>query len=210
MVDFRLYLVSDRHQCTGRSLIEALTTASEAGVRAVQIREKDLRAGELLALSREVQSVTGPRGVRLFINDRADIARAVGAAGVHLPEAGLTVEAARKALGPGGLIGVSTHSGEGARRAGQCGADYITFGPVFSTPSKAAFGPPAGVEKLEEAARAVDLPVFAIGGVRPDRVRACLDAGAHGVAVISAILSARDVRQAVGRFRKELGEDTSV
>jgi len=205
MVDFRLYLVTDRHQCAGRPLVEALRAACEAGVRAVQLREKDLPPGEVFELAEEVQAVLKLRGARLFVNDREDVARAVGAAGVHLPESGLPVGAARRALGPGGLVGVSTHSLDGARRAEDAGADFVAFGPVFFTPSKAAYGPPVGLEGLEAVARGIALPVFAIGGVQPGRVRSCLDAGARGVAVISAVLSAPEPGAAVRAFEKELG-----
>jgi thiamine-phosphate pyrophosphorylase len=205
MIDFHLYLVTDRRQCAGRPLVEALRAACEAGVRAVQLREKDLAPREVFGLAEEVQAVLRPGGARLFINDRADVARAVGAAGVHLPENGLPVEAARRALGPGRLVGVSIHDSDGARRAEDAGADFVAFGPVFFTPSKAAYGPPVGLKGLEEVAGRIALPVFAIGGVQPGRVRSCLDAGAHGVAVISAVLAAQDTGAAVREFEKELG-----
>jgi thiamine-phosphate pyrophosphorylase len=205
MIDFRLYLITDRHQCAERPLLEVLRATREAGVRAVQLREKDLGPGEVFKLAEAVCAVLRPGGARLFLNDRADIARAVGAAGVHLPETGIPVGAARRALGPGGIVGVSTHDPDGARRAEEAGADFITFGPVFFTPSKAAYGQPLGLERLEAVARQVTLPVFAIGGVRPDRVGPCLDAGARGVAVISAILAAPDPGAAVRAFGEELG-----
>ncbi len=205
MVDFRLYLITDRHQCAGRSLAEVLRATCEAGVRAVQLREKDLGPGDLFKLAEEVHSVLRPGGARLFLNDRADIARAVNAAGVHLPEMGIPVQAARRALGPGGMVGVSTHDPDGAHRAEDAGADFITFGPVFFTPSKSMYGQPLGIERLEAVARRRTLPVFAIGGIQPDRVRPCLDAGAWGVAVISAVLSAPDPAGVVRAFGKELG-----
>lgn len=205
MIDFRLYLITDRHQCAGRPLVEALRAACEAGVRAVQLREKDLSPREVFELAEEVQAVLRPGGARLFINDRADVARAAGAAGVHLPENGLPVGAARRALGPEGLVGVSTHDPDGARRAEDAGADFVAFGPVFFTPSKAVYGPPVGLGGLEAVARRVAIPVFAIGGVRPGRARPCLDAGARGVAVISAVLSAPEPGATVREFAKELG-----
>jgi thiamine-phosphate pyrophosphorylase len=205
MVDFRFYLITDRHQCAGRSLLDVLRAACEAGVRAVQLREKDLTPKEVCALAEGVQSALVSKGARLFINDRADVARAVGASGVHLPEAGLPVRAARRALGPGGVVGVSTHDLDGARRAEEAGADFVTFGPVFFTPSKAAYGQPVGLKKLEAVARLLTVPLFAIGGIGPGRVRSCLEAGAHGVAAISAVLSAPNPGEVVRAFAKELG-----
>lgn len=185
--------------------MEALRAACEAGVRAVQLREKDLSPREVFELAEKVQAVLRPGGARLFINDRADVARAAGAAGVHLPENGLPVGAARRALGPEGLVGVSTHDSDGARRAEDAGADFVAFGPVFFTPSKAVYGPPVGLGGLEAVARRVAIPVFAIGGVRPGRARPCIDAGARGVAVISAVLSAPEPGATVREFAKELG-----
>jgi thiamine-phosphate pyrophosphorylase len=199
-VNFRLYLISDRTGCGGRSLPETLAQACRAGVRAVQIREKDLPSGDLLRLVQDVQSALVPYRPALLINDRVDVACIAQAAGVHLPEAGLPPPLARRCLPAGALIGCSTHSAEAARRAEAQGADFLTFGPVFSTPSKAGYGAPQGLEALKAVTQAVRTPVFAIGGVTPERVRACMEAGASGVAVISAILAAPDVQAAVRGF----------
>lgn len=203
---FSLYLISDRTQCSGRSLVEALVQACQAGVRGVQLREKDLTPADFLRLARDVRAALDPFHPALLINDRADVARAVEASGVHLPESGLPPAAARQCLRPGSLIGVSTHSVDSACRAQDAGADFITFGPVFFTPSKASYGPPLGLDALEQTVRTVRLPVFAIGGITPERARSCLDAGAHGVAVISAILAAPDIPGAVAAFRETMGK----
>lgn len=205
MVDFTLYLISDRKQCLPRSLTYTLAQACQAGVRGVQIREKDLTAGELFLLVCEVRDALDPYHPALLVNDRADIAAAAGIAGVHLPEAGLPPEAARQALDPGSLIGVSTHSVENAQKAEECGADFITFGPIFFTPSKAPYGEPLGLDALEQVTRTVRLPVFAIGGITPTRARQCIENGAHGVAVISAILAAPDIPAAVAEFEAAMG-----
>jgi len=205
MVDFRFYLISDRTRCAGRSLASALGEACRAGVRALQIREKDLKTRDLLALTREVQADLGSLRPVLMVNGNLEVAAACGAQGVHLPESAMPVREAREALPPGTLIGRSTHGTESVRAAEAEGAEFVTFGPVYETPSKAGFGPPVGLRALAEAAGSVTIPVFALGGVTPDRTRACLEAGAHGVAAISAVLSQPDIPAAVREFEKTLG-----
>lgn len=204
MIDFSLYLISDRTRCAPRSLHDTLEQACRAGVRGIQIREKDLSPREVYALVQEVQGALKAYDPVLLVNDRADIARATGIAGTHLPEAGLPPDAARRCLGPGSLIGVSTHGLAAAQAAEEQGADFITFGPVFHTPSKAPYGEPLGLAALDRICRTIRLPVFAIGGITPENARLCLDAGASGVAVISAILAAPDVQVAVSAFRASM------
>ncbi len=200
-VDFRLYLITDRRQCRAGQLTEVLKDACKAGVRAVQIREKDLNPTDLFRLGSDVKEVEA----RILINDRADIARALGASGVHLTERSIPPDEARKSLTDGSLIGVSTHDIEGAMRAQEHGADFVTFGPVFATESKFKYGPPVGLKLLEETAKRLRIPIFALGGVRPERVAECLDVGAYGVACISAVIAAPDVAKAVGSFEEVLG-----
>ena len=204
-VPFALYLISDRHQCAGRSLAETLASACAAGVRAVQIREKDLPAGELIQLIRDIERETAAFHPVILINDRADVAKTCHTAGVHLPESGLSPSLARQCLPDQALIGASTHSVDAALRAEANGVDFITFGPIFHTPSKAAFGEPQGLDLLYRVTRAVSVPVFAIGGITPERAIVCQQAGAAGVAVISAILAASDVKAAVAAFETALG-----
>jgi thiamine-phosphate pyrophosphorylase len=189
-VDFRLYLITDREQTTGRDLLAVVEEALSGGVRAVQLREKSLPARDYFELARAMRLLTARYGARLLINDRVDIALAVGADGVHLPEAGLPLSVARELLGPTKLIGVSCHSLDTARDAERRGADFITFGPVWFTPSKARYGEPVGVVPLAGAVQALSIPVFALGGVTRDRVPELLAAGTRRVALISAILAA--------------------
>lgn len=205
MVDFRCYLITDRAHTGGRPLVAALQAAAHAGIKAVQLREKDLSPRELYALAEEARGVLEPTGTRLLINDRADIARAAGLAGVHLTTRSLAPAAARCCLQAGSLIGVSTHSLAEARYAEEFGADFITFGPVFYTASKVPYGAPRGLEELREICRAITLPVFALGGITPARIPACRDAGAHGVAAISALLDVPDIAAAIGAFAEALG-----
>ncbi len=195
-IDFRLYVVTDRHQTAGRPLLAILDDATRAGVRAVQLRERDLTTRELLTLAENVQRMLAGRGTRLFINDRIDVVRTLSVSGVHLRESSLPPSVARRLLSPDQFIGVSAHSVAGACAAEAEGADFVVLGPIFETPSKIAYGKPLGLGLLEEAAAAVRIPIFAIGGISPARAREVRRAGAFGVAVISSILSAADVASA--------------
>jgi thiamine-phosphate pyrophosphorylase len=166
----------------------AIRRAVAAGVAWIQIREKDIDARPLLDLARFAVAESRATAARVLVNDRLDVALAANAAGVHLGENSLPLEVVsewRKSTGrPDFLIGVSCHSLESARAAECGGADYIFFGPVFATPSKAAFGPPQGVGRLREACAAVAIPVLAIGGVNSGNLDLCLAAGAAGIAAI--------------------------
>ncbi len=205
-IDFRCILVTDRRQTAGRPLVAALQAAAQAGIKAIQLREKDLTPRELFALAIEARSVLAPLGTRLLINDRADIACAANLDGVHLTTTSLTPAAARCCLHAGMLVGVSTHSLVEARFAEQFGADFITFGPVFYTASKAPYGTPKGVQALREVCAAVQIPVFALGGITLEGIPPCLDAGAHGVAAILALMNVPDIAVAVREFIRVLGE----
>ena len=174
-----------------------------AGVRAVQLREKDASPAELLALAHALGPVLGDAA--LLINDRADVAQAARARGVHLTERSLSAAVVRSLMPPPALIGVSVHDLAGALRAQEDGADFVVFGPVFETPSKAAYGTPQGLGRLGEMVRGIDLPVFAVGGITPECAASCLEAGAAGVAAIAAVMAAPDVARAVRAFREALG-----
>jgi thiamine-phosphate pyrophosphorylase len=192
LVDFSLYLITDRMQTAGRSLPAVVADALRGGLRAVQLREKDLAAGQLFELAVELRQLTSEYGAKLLINDRIDVALAVDADGVHLGKGGLPVAEARRILGNSRLIGYSAHSTDEAARAQVDGADFVTLGPVYLTPSKAPYGEPLGLNALTEAAGVVTIPVFALGGVKPSSVAEVLSAGARGVALISAIMTAQD------------------
>jgi thiamine-phosphate pyrophosphorylase len=199
-VDFNLYLISDRRQCKDKNLLACVEQALRAGVRAVQLREKDLSTRERYELAKPLRSLTSAFGAALIINGDAALARAVGADGVHLPQDGLPADVCRSALSPGMLIAVSTHSMQQAKDAEAKGADFITFGPVYSTPSKAQYGPPVGVDTLRSVCREIRIPVFGLGGISESRIEMVLSAGAAGVALISAILAAPDIEGAASDF----------
>lgn len=191
-IDFDLYLISDRHQTAGRPLHAVLDAALRGGVRAVQVREKDLAPRELYPLAWELRQLTRQHGARLLINDRIDIALAVQADGVHLATTSLPVAVARQMLGSEALIGVSTHNLVEAQTAADGGADFLVFGPIFYTPSKVPYGEPVGLAALRAVRSAVKLPILAIGGIKKANVEQVLATGADGIAVISAIIAADD------------------
>ena len=145
-IDFNLYLITDRKQTCGRPLLDVVEEALKGGVRAVQLREKDLTSRELYELAYEMRKLTSRFNARLFLNDRLDIAMAVEADGVHLGINSIPVYKARKVLGEQKLIGVSCHNQVNAITAQEKGADFITFGPVYYTASKAAYGEPLGLD----------------------------------------------------------------
>lgn len=151
----------------------------------VQIREKHLCDRELFLLTRAAVEAAAGTCCRIVVNGRADIALAARAHGVHLPAAGLRVSDVKQWLPGGFLVGVSTHSAGEASRAGAAGADYVLLGPVFRTESKVRYGPPLGQACLRRACRVTDVPVFALGGIRPEFVPLVLKEGAAGVAGIS-------------------------
>ena len=189
-----LALVTDRSALGGLSLEEAVAQAVEGGANLVQLREKDLPAAELLALAEKLRAVTEGRALFL-VNDRLDVALACAADGVHLPEQGLPVAAARRLAGEGFIIGRSVHSVAEAVRAQEEGADYVQVGSIF--PSRSHPGQSvAGLELLEAVAAAVTIPILAVGGVTAANVGEAIAAGASGAAVISAILGAASPREA--------------
>lgn len=188
--DFALYLVTDRSQTLGRDLLSVLEQALEGGVKAVQLREKDLGGKELFELAEKTRRLCDRYKASLFINDRVDVALAIDAAGVQLGKPSLPIGTARSLLGSQKLIGASVHSLEEARHAASDGADFILFGPVYFTPSKAAFGAPQGLDALKKLVENIALPVYAIGGINTENAIDVRSAGVRGVALISAIISA--------------------
>ena len=188
-----------------RSLHDSIRRAAAAGAGWIQIREKDLEARALIELTRFAVAEMGEASVRVLVNDRLDVALASNAGGVHLGEKSLPPETVNEWRRSAGrldfLIGVSCHSLESARAAGRSGADYIFFGPVFATPSKAASGAPQGIERLREVCASVEIPVLAIGGVNLENARACMTAGAAGIAAIRLFQEAEDLAELAARLK---------
>lgn len=194
-VDFDLYLITDRHQTGGRDLVDVLRHALDGGVHAIQLREKDLSTRELYELARTVRKLTEPYGARLFINDRVDITLAVDADGVHLGNSSMPLYKVRQLLGPDKLIGVSCHNQTNVVSAQGNGADFVTFGPVYQTPSKVIYGHPVGLDPLQTASEIAEIPVFGLGGITRERIGEVLSHGASGIALVSAVIAASDPRE---------------
>ncbi len=205
-LNFRLYLITDRKLTTDNcQLFTAVEKALKGGVKAIQLREKDLGTRELLKLAHKMRALTNRSSARLFINDRFDIALAVKADGVHLTQNSIPADAVRKAVKEKLLIGVSTHSLKEAKVAEKAGADFITLGPVYRTPSKLKYGKPIGINTLKKVSREMKIPVFAIGRVKSHRVREVRKAGAYGVAMISEIFGAKDISKKTKEIIRLLG-----
>ena len=204
MDQLSLTLITDRTQTRGRDLAGVVAECLAAGLPAVQAREKDLGAAELATLCRRLRELTRAHGARLLVNDRVDVALAVDADGVQRTHASLPVDHIRNIAGTRLVIGASVHSLEDAVDAEVRGADWVTFGPVYDTPSKRRWGAPQGLERLAKVTGALRIPVVAIGGITPERVTAVRAAGAAGVAAIAAILDTASPGDATKRFLEAL------
>jgi thiamine-phosphate pyrophosphorylase len=194
-----IYVITDRLSRPDLPPEAMIDAVAQSGADMMQIREKDLGGGALLGL---VRRAVQAQGAEVYVNGRIDVALASGAAGVHLPADGAGPGDVRGAWGARLKVGASTHTLDEARAAQAQGADFITFGPVFDTPSKRRFGAPVGPEALEAVLRAVSLPVFAIGGIDAARLRRMAPLPLAGVAVIGAVVSAADMREAVARLKE--------
>lgn len=194
MTDFpyRLTLVTDRLLMRGRGLLELVESAVAGGVQLVQLREKQASTREFLELARALRGLLQPRKVPLVINDRVDIALAVEAAGVHLGQTDMPPAEARRLLGPRALIGLSVESLDDAFAAEGEEVDYLGLSPIFSTPTKSELNHSLGLEGIREIRSQSRHPLIAIGGIHVGNAAQVKAAGAHGIAVVSAICSAED------------------
>lgn len=191
-----LYVVTDAELSCGRGHLESARLALAGGADVIQLRDKRLPGRELYLLAKEIRTLTAGSGALLIVNDRVDVALAAGADGVHLGQDDLPVAAARRIVPPEFIIGVSVGSVEEALQAEKDGADYVALSPVFDTGSKGDAGPGLGLETLRDIRSAVTVPVVAIGGICRNNVSAVIEAGADGVAVISAVIGQADVEAA--------------
>ncbi|HAG52003.1 MAG TPA: thiamine phosphate synthase [Deltaproteobacteria bacterium] len=212
MIDFNLYLITDRQQISRqhaadskRSLLTVIEEALKGGVKAVQLREKDLNAWELFELAQGMRRLTKDYNAKFFINDRVDVAMSVGADGIHLGQNSFSAREVRKIFHKA-IIGVSTHSVEEAEIAEKQGADFVTLGPIFYTPSKVGYGEPLGVALIKKVKREIKIPVFAIGGIKMDSINEVIQAGADGVAVISAIIGAEEPGKEAQEVVREIAD----
>jgi thiamine-phosphate pyrophosphorylase len=201
-VDWSLCLVADAESAGDRNLLEIIGQAAAGGVTLVQLRAKRLSATSFLKLGLKTAALLRKKNIPLLINDRPDVALACGAAGVHLGQEDLPLKVARRLLGKGRLIGLSVTNLKEARRAEKDGADYVGLGPIFPTVSKDTSLAPLGLQGLEDICSRISVPVLAIGGISRDSASAVIRAGADGIAVVSAIMSAEDIGRAVKELRR--------
>jgi thiamine-phosphate pyrophosphorylase len=199
----RLCYITDRLALGARPLLPLIQEAVRAGVDLIQIREKDLGTRPLVELVRATVECARGAATRVVVNDRLDVALAVGLCGVHLGTQSVPAQAVRRSVPDGFLIGVSCHSLEEAMAAESAGADYIVLGPVFATPSKLAYGLPLGLDKLREVAARVQIPLLALGGIGVQCVKPCLAAGATGIAGISVFQNSGSLPARVRELRAE-------
>jgi thiamine-phosphate pyrophosphorylase len=191
-----LYLVTSQALSRGRSTLEIVDAALTGGVRLIQLREKEMPMPDFLRLAEQIRARTADAKALLIINDRLDVALAVGADGVHLGQADFPIAPARR-LAPDLIIGASTHSPAEAQAAEHAGASYINIGPLFPTQTKTWSGEFLGLEGLGKIARLVTIPWTVMGGIKPEHVPALIQAGARTIAVVTAVTAAADPAQAV-------------
>lgn len=200
----RLCLITDRRFIGDRLLVDVVREAIKGGIQLIQFREKALGRRAAFEDATALRELTAAHGVLFLVNDDVDLAMAVEADGVHLGQDDLPLAVARDLLGTNRIIGISTHTPQEALEAQAGGADYIGFGPIFETGTKPTGRPPLGIKGIAMVRRQVTVPIYAIGGLTSERVAEAVRAGAHGVAIISAILASPDVRQATSEFIRAL------
>ena len=186
---FKLYVITDRGLCAPRTLYDTIHDLLDVGVSAIQLREKDLTDAEYIRLAEPLCKLCHAYSAQLFINSRIEIAMEVGTNGLHLPGDSASIEKVIEQTNGCFIIGSSVHTLTEAKQRETEGADFITYSPIYPTLSKPDYGPAVGVEGLQNITEGVNIPVFALGGITPERVSECLDAGAYGVAVMSGVMS---------------------
>lgn len=199
--DWSLCLVTDRRLSAPRSIEDVVRAALRGGVTAVQLREKECATRDFVELARALKAILRPAGVPLVVNDRVDVALVAGADGVHIGQSDMAYGDARRLLGPDAIVGLSVETLEQAERAASLDVDYLGVGPVFPTATKADAAPAWGIEGLAALRRASRHVLVAIGGINRENVAAVIQAGADGIAVVSAICSAPDPEQAARDLR---------
>lgn len=201
-IDLRLYVVTDEEQCGQRGLFSTVQDALRGGATLVQYRDKHASTRKFVQQARELLLLCRAASVPLVINDRADVALASGADGVHLGQSDMLVADARRLVGPDLIVGVSVRSDKEALQAKADGATYLAANGVWSTATKTDFGAPLGLESLAKLAKASPLPLVAIGGIGIEQAPMIARAGCAGIAVVSAVMKAEDPRRACEALRK--------
>jgi thiamine-phosphate pyrophosphorylase len=199
--DWSLCVITDHATSQGRAVVEVVRAAIAGGATMIQLREKEATTRAMVELGHILHDITQMAGVPLIVNDRIDVALAIRAAGVHVGQDDMPAVRARQLIGPDKLLGVSAETPAQAQQAERDGADYLGVGPVYATPSKSDATAPIGLDGLRAAVQSTTLPVLAIGGITSDNAAATFQAGAAGVAVISAVVGAADPEAAARALR---------
>jgi thiamine-phosphate pyrophosphorylase len=199
-IDFRLIAITNQAICKD-NFLKRLSLLSELGIRAIQLREKQLTTNKLFTLAKKVKQAINIRNTKLFINDRLDIALLVKADGIHSPSYGINCKYI-KPISTKLINGKSVHTLKEAIKAEKDGFDYILFGPVFETPGK---GEPKGLKMLNKICLSVKIPVFAVGGIEPKNARSCIESGAYGAAAIRPFMTGKNVKFIAEEFHNALG-----
>ena len=205
-----LYVIISEELSVGRSVIQVAAEAIAGGAQAIQLREKNWPVRQLLEVGKEIRKLTSDKKVLFIMNDRVDVAIAVDADGVHLGQDDMPFQEAKRILGPGKIIGLSTHSLEQAIEAQKLGADYIGVGPVYPTNSKADLSPIVGLDLVSRVSKNVTIPFVAIGGINKNNVEQVIKAGAPGIAVITAVTGAKDITGAAKELNDQIRKAGSV
>jgi thiamine-phosphate pyrophosphorylase len=204
--DLSVYVLTDRHLVGERPVADVVRAAIRGGATLVQLRDKHASDSEILALGRAVHQVTHAAGIPLIVNDRPEVALALKAEGLHIGRNDMDPGEARRLIGPQRLLGCSPQTVEEAQQAEELGADYLGIGDVYGTSSKPDADPPIGLQGLARMVQAVSIPVVAIGGITIDNTAATIQAGAAGVAVISAVMAADNPEEAARHLRAIVDE----
>jgi thiamine-phosphate pyrophosphorylase len=199
-IDWSVYVISDREVAGERSILDLVRAAIQGGATVIQLREKTATTREMIELGIALHQITYDADVPLIVNDRLDVALAIGAEGLHVGVDDMPVAMARQLMGADRILGFSPETVQGAEQGERDGADYLGIGDVYGTPSKADAGQPIGLDGLARVVEAVSIPVVAIGGITADNAPETIRAGVQGVAVISAVIGARDPEEAARRI----------
>jgi thiamine-phosphate pyrophosphorylase len=200
-MEYGLYVITDEGIAHGLNHVEIARRVAEGGADVIQLRDKARTSKDILSIALQIREITCSAGIRFIVNDRLDLARAADADGVHLGQEDLPVPFARRVAGKGFIIGTSVRTVQEALMAESEGADYVALSPIFDTPTKSDAGPGKGLEVLKEIKSAVSIPVIAIGGIGKGNVRQVMEAGADGVALISAVVGQKDIVKATAEMR---------
>ncbi|MFH1858033.1 MAG: thiamine phosphate synthase [Candidatus Omnitrophota bacterium] len=190
-----LYVITDPKAQRGRSHLEVLTEAIRGGASMVQLRDKEADDGALIEAGKALRKICDQYHALFIVNDRMEVARTVGADGLHIGQDDISIAEARRRIGPEKLLGVSTHSLDQARRAAQEGADYIGLGPIFQTPTKPDY-PPVGLELIRQVRKHLSIPLVAIGGIDALNIQTVMASGSDAVAVVRSVVAQDDIQTA--------------